>query len=154
MLVVLSGRLIVDRPGAILVMGVVTAMLKMLSIGGIVLRPMIGIVAESLLAEAVLLAARPSRPAFAVAGAVAVSWTLVHPFLRGILFAGQDVMAVYATLVASGARLLGLDREALVTIGVVLLGTHLTVGAVAGGLAWQAGRTIRERWQPSGRGLP
>jgi len=148
MLIALSGRVFVDRRGAVVFMGVVTALLKMLSVGGLVFRPMLGILAESLLAEAVLLVARPSRSAFTVAGSVAVLWTLVHPFLTGVLLAGQAFLAVASTLLQAGARLLGIGSDAVTVIVIVLVGGHLAGGAIAGSLAWSAARTIRERLAP------
>jgi len=149
MLVALSGRVFVDRRGAIIFIGVVTALLKMLSVGGLVFRPMLGILAESLLAEAVLLAAPPSRGAFTVAGIVAVLWTLIHPFLTGVLLAGQTFFTVATTLLQSGARLLRVDSHAGMVIVVVLVAVHLAVGGIAGSLAWSAARTIRERLEPA-----
>lgn len=52
--IALIGRLFVPRTGSVLFIGLVTAFLKMFSLGGIVLNPMIGIVAESVLAEVAL----------------------------------------------------------------------------------------------------
>ena len=49
--IALIGRLFVPRPGSIVFIGLVTAFLKMFSLGGIIIYPVIGIIAESILAE-------------------------------------------------------------------------------------------------------
>ncbi len=59
--VALIGRLFVPRTGSVLMIGVVTAILKMLSIGGVKIGPMAAILVESLLMELGLLAARAPR---------------------------------------------------------------------------------------------
>ena len=55
--VALVGRLFVPQAGSIFMIGVVAALLKLLSVGGVKLGPLLGILIESGLAEVVLLAA-------------------------------------------------------------------------------------------------
>ncbi|MEJ2554713.1 MAG: hypothetical protein P8186_00455, partial [Anaerolineae bacterium] len=115
--IALIGRLFVPRTGSVLFIGLVTALLKMLSLGGIVLNPMIGIVAESLLAEVVLsLWGRPRRASFVVAGGLAVFWPFVHPFFTQGILAGQGILTVYGWTLEKGANLLGLDPSALLLV--------------------------------------
>lgn len=146
LLLALVGRLFVPRRGSVWMMGVVTALLKMLSLGGVVLNPMLGILAEAALAELVLiLRSRPSRLAFAVAGGVGVLWVFFHPFVTQGVLAGRGMLTVYRWAIASGARLLGLPTEAVGAIVAALLALHLSAGAVAGLLAWQVGQAVRRR---------
>ena len=148
--IALVGRLFVPRTGSVLFIGLVTALLKMLSLGGIVLNPMIGIVAESLLAEVVLsLWGRPRRASFVVAGGLAVFWPFVHPFFTQGILAGQGILTVYGWTLEKGANLLGLDPSALLLILGGLVGIHLLIGIIAGLLAWDAGRIVQLRLQPS-----
>ena len=152
MMIALSGRVFVNRPGAIVFIGVVTALLKMLSVGGLVFRPMIGIMAECVAAEVMLLVIGPSRAGWALAGAAAVLWTMVHPFVTAALFAGEAVLTVWVGLIERGGRLLGVDaRAAAVIVGVIVCG-HLLLGGVAGLTAWSAAGTVRERLNPPGDG--
>ncbi len=153
LLLALVGRLFVPRRGSVAMIGVVTALLKMLSLGGVVLNPMIGILAESALAELALSAwKRPAREAFALAGAVGVLWVFFHPFLTQGILAGQGIVTVYGWALASGARLLGLPLEAVGAILASLLALHAGAGAVAGLLAWEVGWAVRRRIS-SGGGL-
>ena len=112
MLIALSGRVFVDRRGAIVFMGVVTALLKMLSVGGLVFRPMLGILAESLLAEAVLLVARPVAWRFHRGRQRGRPVDAGPPVPHGVLLAGQTFLTVATTLLQSGARLLRVDSDA------------------------------------------
>jgi ABC-type thiamin/hydroxymethylpyrimidine transport system permease subunit len=148
--IALIGRLFVPRTGSVLFIGLVTALLKMLSLGGIVLNPMIGIVAESLLAEVVLtLWGRPRRASFVVAGGLAVFWPFVHPFFTQGILAGQGILTVYGWTLEKGANLLGLDPSALLLILGGLVGVHLLIGIIAGLLAWDAGRIVQLRLRPT-----
>jgi hypothetical protein len=145
MTIALTGRCFVPRPGSVLFIGLVTALLKMLSVGGTVLNPMIAIVVESVLAELVLMAGRHDRVTFAAAGAAAGAWSLVHPFLTGAILAGQGFVAVSASLLRNGARMLGVEPSAVVVIVGVLIVLHLAAGAAAGLLAWDAGHLVQSR---------
>ncbi len=151
--IALIGRLFVPRRGSVLLIGLVTAILKMFSLGGIVINPMIGIVAESLLAEIVLTASgRPRRVGFVAAGALAVFWPLVHPFLTQGLLAGAGLFTIYTRTLSNGARLLGLNPAAVAVIIGVLVAVYLLIGAVAGWLAWGAGQMVHARLRvPSGQ---
>lgn len=145
----LVGRLFVPQRGSVAMIGVVTALLKMLSLGGVVLNPMIGILAESALAELTLSAKRrPARGTFALAGALGVLWVFFHPFLTQGILAGRGIVTVYGWAVASGACLLGLAPEAIGAILVSLLAIHLGAGAVAGLLAWEVGKAVQRRILP------
>lgn len=151
MTIALTGRYFVPRRGSVLFIGLVTALLKMLSVGGTVLNPMIAIVAESVLAELALAVGRDGRGTFAAAGAAACAWSLVHPFLTGGILAGQGLFAVYLNMLRNGARVLGVPPSAAVLIVAVWTVLHLAVGTAAGLLAWDAGRVVQSRLTPSAR---
>lgn len=151
----LLGRPFVPRRGSVMMIGVVTALLKMLSLGGVILNPMIGILAESALAELALSPwRRPARGAFAVAGAVAVVWVFFHPFFTQGVLAGQGIVTVYGWALESGARLLGLPLEAVGAIVACLLALHAGAGALAGLVAWEVGEVVRRRALPEGEASP
>lgn len=151
-IIALIGRLFVPRAGSVLFIGLVTAFLKMLSLGGIVLNPMIGIVAESLLAEVTLtVLGRPRRASFLVAGGLATFWPFVHPFFTQGILAGRGILTVYGWTLENGSRLLGLDLSAVVLVLAGLIGVHLLIGIIAGLLAWDAGRVVQARLRPSSR---
>jgi hypothetical protein len=144
--IALVGRLVVPRRGSTLSIAVVAALLKALSVGGVVLSPMIAIVVEGALADLVLsLGGRPRRATFALAGALAVAWNPAHMIVvQGLVF-GTGIVTMYMSAVEKGARLLGLSASSVVTVLAALVALHLVVGAVAGLVAWEAGRSVVAR---------
>ena len=169
-LIALTGRHFVPHTGSVLMIGVVTALLKALSLGGVKIGPMVAILAESLLMEVGLFLSpsvslrtgriegllpapikfgtpsrQPSRWAFALAGALAVSWNFFHKFVMMRLLFGQGVSEVAVKMVKDGSQLLGLDVRYTIAILVVLFLIRLVVGAAAGWLAWDLGGAVRRR---------
>lgn len=141
----LTGRFFVPRRGAVLAIGLVAAMLKAFSVGGLVLNPMIAIVAESLLAELTLLAVPARRAAFVAAGAVALLWPVVHPLFVQTLLAGREILEVYLEVAGAAGRQLGLGPAALAWGLAALAVLHVVAGSAAGWLAWEAGATAARR---------
>jgi hypothetical protein len=148
--IALIGRLFVPRRGSVVFIGVVTALLKMLSLGGIVLNPMIAILAESLAAELALMPfAVPRRVGFVVAGGAATLWCFFHPFLTQGILAGRGLVAIYQLTLERGAGLLGIDVMGVMLIVAALLAVHFLVGAVCGFAAWDIGRMVQNRLKTS-----
>ena len=147
MLVALTGYRFVPRRGAVLSMAAVTALLKALSLGSVVLSPMLAILVEGLLAELGLALAggRVGRGPLALAGALATLWVPVHPFLTQGLLAGEGMFEIYRRMLAAGARLLRLDPDAIPAILAALLVLHAAAGALAGALACGLGRQLARR---------
>lgn len=144
--IALTGRHFVPRRGSVLLIGVVTALIKLLSPGGSRLGPFVAILVESGLMEAALFVARtPRRWAFVVGGALAVGWNLPHKFLMMRLVYGGDVVPVYVKMVEEGSRMLGLDPSAALLILAILLAIRLAVGGVAGWGAWGLGGAVARR---------
>lgn len=143
--IALIGRLFVPRAGSLLAIGMVTALLKAFSVGGFVFSPMLAIVAESLIAEAVVLVVGARRAGFVAAGAAALLWPVVHPLITQTLLAGRGVWTVYLGIVQGLMRLLRLEAGALATALALFVALHLAAGALAGWLAWEAGCTAARR---------
>jgi hypothetical protein len=159
-IIALTGRHFVPYRGSVLMIGVVTALLKALSLGGVKIGPMVAILAESLLIEAGLLgfgtlrystqARQPTmsfstRWGFVLAGALAVGWNFFHKFVMMRLLYGQGFTEVAVNMIKEGSQLLGLDVRYSIAILVVLFFIRLAVGAVAGWLAWDLGGAVRRR---------
>jgi hypothetical protein len=144
--VALTGRHFVQRRGAVFLIAVVTAFVKLLSPGGSRLGPFVAILIEGLLMEGVLwVSGRPAGGAFVAGGALAVGWNLPHKFLMMRLVYGESVAAVYTKLVEEGRRMLGSHVSAAVAIVLVLLAVRLIVGGIAGWGAWGLGRAVARR---------
>ncbi len=146
LVVALTGRLFVSKRGATLFIGVIALVLKLFSIGSVVVGPMIGIFSEALVAEVTLSAfKRPTRYALMLAGGLGVLWTLVQPFVTNPLLFGRGIFVVWLDMLDLGARLFGLDPGAWIWIAAVLVAGHLLIGLVVGWLAWNAGRLLQDR---------
>ncbi len=146
LVVALTGRLFVPKRGATLFIGVIALVLKLFSIGSVVVGPMIGIFSEALVAEVTLSAfKRPTRYALMLAGGLGVLWTLVQPFVTNPLLFGRGIFVVWLDMLDLGARLFGLDPGAWIWIAAVLVAGHLLIGLVVGWLAWNAGRLLQDR---------
>ena len=144
--IALTGRHFVPNSGSVLLIGVVTALLKLVSPGGARLGPFVAIIMESALMEAVLWIARTERRwAFVVGGALAVGWNLPHKFIMMRLLYGQGIVQVVTKMVREGSHMLGLDTAAALLILAVLLLVRLAVGAVGGWGAWGLGGAVARR---------
>lgn len=145
-IIVLVGRQFVPRTGAVLMMGIVTALLKTLSLGGVVIGPIVAILAESVLIEATLLLAHPpTRRHFVLAGALAVSWNFFHKFIMMRLLYGKGIEAVYRQMIVDGSKVLHVDMRYALAILLILFLVRVIVGALAGWLAWDLGGAVRRR---------
>jgi hypothetical protein len=144
--IALTGRHFVPKRGSVMLIGVVTAILKLFSISGVVVGPVAAILMESLLMEIALwISSTPRWPAFALGGALAVGWNLPHKFIMMRLLYGQDFFTVYNKVVQDGSQTLGLDASLALLILAILLLARLTVGAIGGWCAWKLGGAVARR---------
>jgi hypothetical protein len=144
--IALTGRFFVQKRGSLLLIGVVTALLKLLSPAGGKIGPVVAILMESVMMEAALLLVRdPHRWAFVLGGALAVAWNFPHKFLMMGLMYGRNMGEVYRMLVEDGSQMLGLDASLAVLILVVLVGVRLIVGGISGWSAWALGGAVARR---------
>ena len=146
------GRLFVPKPGSTVLIGIIAMVLKLFSIGSSVIGPMVGILAEALIAELVLdVFGKPSMLAFIFASTAASLWTLVQPFVTGVLLFGRNLLIIWLDLLDVGTRLFGIPYQAALWIVLTLIVVHLFFGGIGGWLAWKLGNTLKTRL---GRELP
>ena len=134
--VALAGRRIIGRNGSVIAIAAVAAALKAVSFGGVVLSPMLAILLQGAIAEAVTFGpARPARWRMALAGALAVCWNVFHPIVGQGILAGRGVYAMYLVVIQRALDLLGMSPAmALAALGGVVA-IYLVVGALAGLMA-------------------
>jgi hypothetical protein len=146
LLVALIGRLFVPKRGSTFFIGVIATLLKLFSIGNIIIGPMIGILTEALVAELILdIFPKPTRLAFILAVTGGALWTLIQPFVTGLLIFGRNLLSVWLDMVDQGSRLFGLGSQAALWIVLGLVFLHLAVGALGGWLAWNIGQLVSIR---------
>jgi hypothetical protein len=144
--IALIGRVFVPRRGSTLFIGVIATLLKLFSLGGVIIGPMVGILSEALVAEIVLsLSGSPKRSSFTLAAALGVTWVLVQPFVTGTLLFGRTLFTVWLDLLDLGKRLLGLPPSATIWIILGLIAIHLIIGGVVGWLSWDLAQLLQKR---------
>jgi hypothetical protein len=145
-MIALVGRQFVNRPGSTLFIGVIATLLKLFSIGNIIIGPMIGILMEAVLAEVILsLFGKPALVACLLAGATGALWSLAQPFFTGVVLFGRDLFTIWLDLLDLGKRLFGLDPRLAWVIVLVLAGVHAVIGMTGGGLAKWVGNLLLKR---------
>ena len=127
------GRVFVPKAGSTIFIGVIATFLKLFSLGGVIIGPMVGILTEAIVAEIALTSfKKPSRLAFTVAGALGVTWVLVQPFITNPLLFGRTLFVVWLDLLDQGSRLFGFDTNAVFFILLIYLAIHVAVGSNCG----------------------
>jgi hypothetical protein len=143
-IIALIGRTFVPRTGAVLFIGIITAILKVFSLGGMVIGAVVAILAEAILIELVLLTKEsPSRWRYVLAGTLAVSWNFFHKFIMMRIIYGKGIIQVYTKMVQDGSATLNMTQAILIII--VLFLFRVAVGAAAGWLGWDLGRMVSRR---------
>lgn len=146
LMIALTGRVFVPRRGSTLFIGVIAMLLKLFSIGGVVIGPMVAIFTEALLAEIVLsLAGKPKVWSQMLAGAMGVLWVLVQPFVTGPLLFGRSLFVIWLDLLDRGQQFLGLDPSAALWIVLALAGIYMAIGCLAGFLSWGIAQLLHKR---------
>jgi hypothetical protein len=144
--IALIGRVFVPKKGSTLFIGVIAMLLKLFSLGGVIIGPMVGIFGEALVAEIILsLLGTPRRFSLIMAGALGVVWTLLQPFVTGPLLFGRSLFVVWLDLLDSGSRLLGLSGDAVLWIIAAMLAIYLFIGCMAGWLGWEVAGQLQNR---------
>jgi hypothetical protein len=125
---------------------VIATLLKLFSIGNIIIGPMIGILMEAVLAEVILsLFGKSNLVACLLAGATGALWSLAQPFFTGVVLFGRDLLTIWLDLLDLGRRLFGLDPSLAWVIVLVLAGVHAAIGMTGGGLAKWVGSLLLKR---------
>jgi hypothetical protein len=133
-----------DR-GLSLATGVVAALCKSISPGGVILGPMIGIATEGLLVELALLVAPQHLLCAAMAGGVCALWATFQKVISQIIFYGAGVIALYLAALRHARAWLGLPPSAGWWALGALLAAVLLVGCGAALVGRQIGRAARNR---------
>jgi hypothetical protein len=144
--IALVGRVFVPKKGSTLFIGVIATLLKLFSIGGVIIGPMVGILTEALVAEIVLsLAGKPRLASHMLAGALGVAWVLVQPFVTGPLLFGRTLFVIWLDLLDQGSRYLRVNEAAAIWILAVFLAIYLVIGALVGWLSWGIAQQLQIR---------
>ncbi len=106
-LVLVAGHRRWPEVGLIARAGLIAAVMKSTSPSAVLFGPMLAIAAEALAMEAGVRLLGGRLPGFALGGALAMSWTLVHKVLSLLLTYGLDVVPLYREVVAWAGKQVG-----------------------------------------------
>lgn len=143
--VIVAQRQILPSRGLTLATGIVAALCKSLSPGGVILGPMIGISFEALLAELTLLLAPRALPSALVAGALCALWAAFQGLLTQLVFYGARIFDLYLAAVRKAGDLLGLSATTGWTALAAMVGVVALIGAFGGLVGWRLGRDAAAR---------
>ncbi len=137
--ILVSQRQLLPVRGLSLATGVVAALCKSISPGGIILGPMMGILIEAMAVELVL----STLPRFwfsaALAGALAATCTIVQHVVTLWIYYGGRIIELYIKALEGAGEALGLSAEAgwwaLALVALLVA----SVGALGGGLGRKLG---------------
>lgn len=130
-------RSLVPKVGSILLMGLVVALLKVLSIGGIVLSPMIAIFMEALLVELAMTVGGTTLLASSIGGMLADMYSIVHPFIFQPLLFGTSMLVIYQKTISATSKIFGIDPANIILIFLALAISQGILGVIGGVAGWK-----------------
>ena len=139
------------RRGLTAATGLVAALCKSISPGGIILGPMIGIMTEALLVELALLLAPRALPLAALAGALCALWSAFQKVITQFVVYGASVIELYLAALRRAGDWLGISAAAGWRAAIALLSALVLLGALGGALGHRLGRDARTRREGAAR---
>lgn len=126
-------RKLIPRTGVIVIIGLITAVLKMMYAGADKLMPAAAILSEAVIVDIIFALIRQGRMSALFSGAAANSFTLIFPFISYMIFGGARSLAVIESL---ETRIqLCLHCQAPFVISLLLL-FYIFTGVIIGLTAW------------------
>jgi hypothetical protein len=133
LVVYLTLKKLIPRPGTVIITGFLTAMLTLLYAGGNKLSPSIAIFAEALIIELILDFIPLNKLSAALTGALTQPFTLFYPFFSYILLGGSA--GLIEKLVAMQWNIFHGLRGPLLVL--CLVSFYILIGALEGLAAWK-----------------
>jgi hypothetical protein len=137
----LTLRALLPSRGVVLAAGLVCAGVKMLSPAGAVVGPMIAILGECLVVEAVVAPIGPRPAAGALAGGLCSVWAIAQRLITQCLLLGMPVLGIYKGILGQAERWLHLPCSGGAWAAAIFLGVVALIGVgfgVAGAMIGSA----------------
>ena len=123
--------------------GVVCAMMKSLSLGAVILGPMVAIIAEAFLFETGIRLLGRNRVGCLVAGCLAMLWLPVQKVGRLLVFYGRDMINLYLEMLAHLQQRLSLMWVQPPHFFIVVVMIYLLLAVVAVSIGWRLGQRLK-----------
>jgi nucleoside-triphosphatase THEP1 len=148
----ISGHRLWPERGLLIRAGLICAALKTLSPSASILGPMMAIIAQATIMEAVLLAGRRTWAGYLIGGGLAMAWNLFHRILNSIVLYGGTLIELYKSLVSYLVSQTGWETEGYWAPVLALASIFFVTGmiaATAGILISKAGTNAPLQWKVS-----
>jgi hypothetical protein len=143
-LCLLTVRRLQPAVGVSLVTGVVAAFLKVFSVGGLVLGPVVGILAEAALVELAMTVSASTTIGAVAGGALALAEAPVQMAFTAVVITGPEAAAALARAARMLAAGLSLGSASPLAVLTAVTSVCALIGAGVGALSWRvAGRVAR-----------
>ena len=118
----------------------VCALMKSVSPSAVILGPMVGILMEGVLLEAMVRLFRGRAAGYLIGGALAVSWSMAQRMLNAVIAFGTDVVRLYVDAYSFASRSLGVSSFGPFDLIAALVGLEMLAGFTAAALGLRIGR--------------
>jgi hypothetical protein len=143
-LCLLTARRLHPAFGVSLATGAVAAFVKVFSLGGLVIGPVAGIVAEAAFVEIAMTVTASSGLGAVLGGALALAEAPLQMAVTAVLITGPTVGVSLAKAARTLAGALGVPGASVGVVLAGIAGACALLGALVGGLSWRvAGRVAR-----------
>lgn len=145
LLCLVSLRRLRPRFGVCILAGLVAAFLKIFTLGGFYIGPLLGILVEAVVLELSFLIFGNRRISAILGGALVVGLTPVQMVLTVWILAGREVVNAGLSLLLKGLALIGVHDPSRFTALLVVILLHSAFGAACGWWAWKLASRVQER---------
>jgi nucleoside-triphosphatase THEP1 len=118
----------------------VCALMKSVSPSAVILGPMVGILMEGVLLEAMVRLFRGRAAGYLIGGALAVSWAMAQRVLNAVISFGTDVVRLYVDAYSFASRSLGVSSFGPFDLIGALVAVELMAGFTAAAVGLRIGR--------------
>jgi len=156
LIILFLARDAVPQRGTSILLGILTAYLKLIFLGALAFFPIVAILVESFIVEISMSGRQITRANTIVAGIFAMFWSLIHPFFTQGLLSGWGISRVYSTFFIRSAELFGISSQNMLFVFLTVIFVHFLFGILASIIGWKLTRQIyflfpsqmaRERYQ-------
>lgn len=143
--IALVGYGIARKPWFIMGMTVICCVLKLFSIGGFLLSPLLSIIIEGGIAEALMRVQTTTRRSFIITEFIVVLYSSVHYFLvQGLLF-GKGIYKLYLKMLGEVSSFLHIPLSMVFALIAIILGFKVVLGILSGYVVWDLQRELHKR---------
>jgi nucleoside-triphosphatase THEP1 len=149
-----AGSIVWKERGIVWRAGVICAIMKSISPSSFILGPMIGILSEAFILEAMLMLFRRTSIGFVIGGAIAVCTPLLQQIINLLMMYGIDVARLYAKLYESGARFLKIGHTDPIDLILLLFSLSAILGVCSAFIGMAVGKKTLSNGQGVSDAVP